>query len=157
MDRRFWIRLAFFLLLTVGGGIAIGVVVRPDAWYAGLAKPSFNPPPWVFAPVWTLLYILIALAGARVWTAGAAASAAWLWVLQLVLNFLWSPLFFGLHAIGAALLVIIALLATILAFIATAWRGDRVAAGLFLPYAAWVGFASVLNAAIYRLNEGVYS
>jgi tryptophan-rich sensory protein len=141
-----------FFALVVGGGLAIGFMTAPGEWYAGLAKPSFNPPAWVFAPVWTVLYILIAIAGWRIWQHDRSGWPMRLWWAQLALNFAWSPVFFAAHLIGLALIVILLLLAAILAFIATAWRQDRAAAWLFAPYAAWVAFASVLNGAIWMLN-----
>jgi tryptophan-rich sensory protein len=149
-----WIVLILFLLLVVGGGLAIGYLTAPGDWYAGLAKPSFNPPGWVFGPVWTVLYVLIAAAGWRIFERERGSRAMKLWWAQLALNFLWSPIFFGAHLVGLALVVILLLLATILAFIAAAWRQDRVAAWLFAPYAAWVGFASLLNGLIFALNSG---
>lgn len=142
-----------FLLLTIGGGLLIGSLTPPDEWYRQLAKPSFNPPGWVFGPVWTALYVLIGIAGWRVWTDDRGSAAMALWWAQLALNFLWSPVFFGCHQIGAALVVILALLAVILAFISAAWRSNRTAAALFLPYAAWVAFAAILNGSIYALNN----
>ena len=144
--------LILFLALVVGGGLVIGIVTVPGAWFAALAKPSFNPPNWIFAPVWTALYIMIAVAGWRLWRAARAGAAMKLWWAQLVLNFIWSPLFFSLHRIDLAFGVLVLLLIAILAFIATAWRRDRIAALLFGPYAAWVAFASLLNGAIWRLN-----
>ncbi|OPH82917.1 TspO/MBR family protein [Nitrobacter vulgaris] len=146
------LRLILFLVLVVGGGLVIGFLTMPGAWYAGLAKPSFNPPNWLFAPVWTVLYILIAIAGWRVWHADACGWPMRLWWGQLALNFIWSPVFFAAHQIGIALVIILLLLAAIFAFIATAWRLDRVAAWLFVPYAAWVAFASLLNASLFALN-----
>jgi len=155
-----YLPLAAFLLLVVGGGLAIGAATAPGDWYAGLAKPSFNPPGWVFGPVWTLLYILIAVAGWRVWQRerprGRAhlfrSPAMRLWAAQLVLNFLWSPVFFTAHRIDLALVIVLMLLLTVLGFIAVARTTDRLAAWLFVPYAAWVAFAAVLNGAILRLN-----
>jgi tryptophan-rich sensory protein len=144
--------LLLFLVLVVGGGLAIGFFTAPGAWYAGLAKPAFNPPNWVFAPVWTVLYILIAIAGWRVWRGHAGGWAMRLWWAQLVLNFLWSPVFFAAYRIDLALAIVLLLLAIILAFMAAAWRQDRMAAWLIAPYAAWVAFASALNAAIFALN-----
>jgi benzodiazapine receptor len=144
--------LILFLVLVVGGGLVIGFLTTPDEWYAALAKPSFNPPPWLFGPVWTVLYVLIAVAGWRVFTRERAGAPMKFWWAQLALNFLWSPVFFGAHRIGLALVVILLLLAAILAFIAAAWRADRLAASLFVPYAAWVAFASVLNGAIWMMN-----
>ncbi|MDX2265018.1 MAG: TspO/MBR family protein [Hyphomicrobiales bacterium] len=138
-----------FLAVVIGGGLAIGAVTRPDGWYAALAKPSFNPPNWVFAPVWTLLYVMIAVAGARTYE---RIDGFALWTAQLALNFAWTPAFFALHRPGLALVIIVALLVTILLFIRTRWRADRVSALLFAPYAAWVAFATLLNASIVVLN-----
>ena len=146
------IPLILFLVLVIGGGLAIGFLTVPGEWYTGLAKPSFNPPNWLFAPVWTILYVLVAIAGWRIWRKDAGGRAMKLWWTQLVLNFLWSPSFFAAHQIGLAFVVILLLLATILAFIATAWRLDRRGAWMFIPYAAWVAFASALNASILALN-----
>jgi translocator protein len=143
--------LAAFLVVVIGGGLLIGFVTRPDAWYAGLAKPPFNPPNWIFAPVWTLLYVLIAIAGARTFARGLDLAFG-LWVAQLALNFAWSPAFFGLHRPGLALATVAALLAVILAFIVQRWQVDNVSALLFVPYACWVAFATLLNASIVRLN-----
>ncbi len=142
---------ALFIALVLGGGILIGVLTPPDQWYAALAKPPFNPPGWIFAPAWTLLYILIAVAGWRTWQRGPRSAAMAVWCVQLALNFLWSPVFFGAHRPGAALFVVAALLATILAFIAMRWPRDRIAALCFTPYAAWVAFATLLNGAIWVL------
>lgn len=144
--------LLLFVVLVLGGGLAIGWLTPPDAWYAQLTKPAFNPPGWVFGPVWSVLYVLIAVAGWRVWRRDRSSAAMWLWWTQLALNFLWSPTFFAAHRIGVAFAVILLLLAAILAFIATAWRQDRVAAWLFTPYAAWVAFAALLNGSILALN-----
>jgi tryptophan-rich sensory protein len=144
--------LILFIALVVGGGIAIGYVTAPGDWYAHLAKPSFNPPNWVFAPAWTMLYVLIAVAGWRVWRQDAGSVAMKLWWVQLGLNFLWSPVFFAAHKVGLALLIILLLLVAIIGFIAVAWRQERVAAWLLVPYAAWVAFATALNGSILALN-----
>jgi benzodiazapine receptor len=147
-----YLTLALFIVLVLGGGTLIGVTTLPGGWYAGMIKPSFNPPNWVFAPAWTLLYLLIAIAGWRIWQRDLRSAAMTAWFIQLGLNFVWSPVFFGAHRIGLALAIIVALLAAILSFIATAWPRDRVASWLFVPYAAWVTFATALNAAVWRLN-----
>jgi tryptophan-rich sensory protein len=141
-----------FILLVVGGGLLIGFFTAPGPWYDALAKPSFNPPNWLFGPVWTVLYVLIAIVGWRIWQRDRSAGAMKLWWLQLVLNFLWSPVFFGLQQVGLALVIILALLAAIFAFMAVAWNLDRLSVWLFAPYAAWVAFASLLNASIWTLN-----
>jgi tryptophan-rich sensory protein len=126
----------------------------PGEWFLQLRKPSFNPPTWLFGPVWTLLYVVIAVAGWRVWARRDELGRLplRLWIAQLVANFLWSPIFFGAHRIDLALGVIVVLLLCILAFIASTARRDRLAASLFVPYAAWVSFATALNAAFLALN-----
>jgi tryptophan-rich sensory protein len=98
-----------------------------------------------------VLYGLIAIAGWRTWDAGAGAAFA-VWLAQLIVNFAWSPTFFRAHRGDIALALIVVLLALILAFIGLQWNADRIAAMLFLPYAAWVAFAATLNAALLRLN-----
>ena len=98
--------LVLFLVLVVGGGLAIGFVTAPGDWYAGLAKPAFNPPNWLFAPVWTVLYVLIAVTGWRTFERDRGGWPMRLWWAQLALNFLWSPVFFTAHRIGLALLVL---------------------------------------------------
>jgi translocator protein len=144
--------LAMFLLLTVGGGLAIGVFNIPGEWYANLVKPSFNPPNWIFGPVWTILYIMIAIAGWMLWEKHRQSTAMKLWWVSLLLNFLWSPAFFGMQQLGLALVIIVAMLASILAFIATSRHLDGKIALLFVPYAAWVGFATLLSASLLSLN-----
>ena len=136
----------------LGGGLLIGYATLPGAWYASLIKPPFNPPNWVFAPAWTILYVLIAVAGWRIWLREPAGAAMKIWVVQLVLNFGWSPTFFGAKLMGPALVVILALLASIVLFIATVWNRDRLSGWLFVPYAAWVAFATLLNASLLLLN-----
>jgi tryptophan-rich sensory protein len=144
--------LALFALLVLGGGLLIGFATVPGDWYAALVKPSFNPPNWVFAPVWSLLYVLIAIAGWRTWSRGRNSVPMRIWWLQLGLNFLWSPMFFLLHAMGPALFVVVLLFSAIAGFMVAVWPRDRVASLLFAPYAAWVGFASILNASLLLLN-----
>jgi translocator protein len=142
-----------FIALVLGIGIAIGFYNLPGIWYQSLAKPPFNPPNWVFGPAWSILYVLIGIAGARTWLREPGASAGMrLWVGQMLLNFLWSPVFFGLQLPKAALPIIVLMLVLILAFIRNRWSRDRLAALSFVPYAAWVGFASLLNASIVYLN-----
>ena len=145
--------LAVFILLVVGIGWAIGTVSLPGAWYAGLQKPPFNPPNWVFAPTWTILYVMIAIAGWRTYLQADATSLPMqLWLVQMILNFVWSPVFFTLHHIAFALAIILTLFAVIVGFIWVQWSENRLVAALFIPYAAWVAFASLLNYSIYRLN-----
>ncbi|RFZ88611.1 tryptophan-rich sensory protein [Shinella sp. WSJ-2] len=141
-----------FLILVLGGGLLIGANNVPGDWYQSLAKPSFNPPNWLFAPVWSVLYVVIAVVGARIWLSLRRSMAMRLWYAQLVLNFAWSPIFFGLQDPTSALIVILGLLVTVGGFIIASWRQDRTAALLFLPYLAWVAFATALNGAIVALN-----
>jgi tryptophan-rich sensory protein len=145
------IRVAF-LLLVLGGGILIGTLTAPGAWYAALNKPVFNPPNWIFAPVWTTLYVLIAMAGWRQYETNDERSLLKLWWVQLVLNFLWSPTFFVLQQPWIALGIILILSATIVVFIIRAWSSDRLSAVGMVPYLAWVSFASLLNLSVAVLN-----
>jgi tryptophan-rich sensory protein len=140
-----------FIVLVVGGGLAIGYFTAPGPWYATLNMPAFTPPGWLFAPVWTLLYLMIAIAGWRSWQS-SARKPMWLWWLQLFLNFLWPIVFFSAHQTAFAFVIIVLLLTAIVGFIASAWARDRVAAVLFVPYAVWVAFAAVLNGYIVSAN-----
>ena len=112
--------LILFIVLVLGTGLVLGGLTVPGGWYADLSKPSFNPPAWLFGPVWTVLYVLIAIAGWRTWGRDRAGRAMQLWWAQMLLNFLWTPIYFGMHQIGFALVVILLLLASIIAFIVAA-------------------------------------
>ncbi|MDZ7839251.1 MAG: TspO/MBR family protein [Gammaproteobacteria bacterium] len=157
LTRRDGIALAGFLLLClavsgVGGAITATSV---DTWYPALNKPWFNPPDWIFAPVWTLLYIMMAVAGWRVWRTPASPgrrNALLLFLVQLTLNLSWSLLFFGYQQIGMALVEIVTLLAAIAANTLVFWRLDRLAGALFVPYVAWVTYAALLNLSLWILN-----
>lgn len=140
-------------LALVAGAAAVGAQFQPGAWYAALAKPDWTPPNWLFAPVWTALYVAIATSGWLVWrrTPRVGAPLA-LWAAQLVLNAAWSWLFFGLHRPGLAVADIVVLLAAIAGFIVASRRVSPAAAALFVPYLLWVAFATALNVAIWRLN-----
>lgn len=144
-----------FLALMAAAGF-FGSRFPPGDWYASLTKPSWNPPNWIFGPVWTALYIAIAVAGWRVWLSSGPARrlALGLWVAQMVLNGLWSWLFFGLHRPGVALAEIVILWAVLLAFSLIACSLSRAAAYLFVPYILWVSFAMALNGALWLLNRG---
>jgi translocator protein len=147
-----WSSLLFFLILTLGGGLSIGLFTLPGEWYMSLVKPSFNPPNWIFGPVWTALYIMIGVAGWRIYVKDPSGTAMKIWWMALALNFIWSPTFFGAQRLGSALVIILALLASILDFIVTSRPSDRPSSLLFIPYAAWVGFAALLNGALFMLN-----
>ena len=152
MTKSHALTLILFVVLTVAGGSLVGYSSIPGPWYQELQKPSFNPPSWIFGPVWTLLYVLIGIAGARVFIRERGNWLPKIWVIQMALNFAWSPVFFALHRPDLALLILVAMLIAILGFIALAWNRDRPSALLFLPYAAWVSFAGLLNGAIWWLN-----
>ncbi|MCA2370545.1 tryptophan-rich sensory protein [Agrobacterium genomosp. 3 str. CIP 111-78] len=141
-----------FVVAVVAIGALIGVNNVPGEWYQSLQKPFFNPPNWIFGPVWTTLYVLIGIAGARTWIRKRMGTRMRLWFTQMVLNFLWSPIFFGMQSPVGALIIIIPMLVCILAFIALTYRRDRISMWLFVPYALWVTFATVLNASIGILN-----
>ncbi len=141
-----------FIAIVLGGGLVIGLNNLPGEWYQSLTKPAFNPPNSVFGPVWSVLYVLIGIAGAKTWLRGHLSVGMLIWAGQMVLNFLWSPFFFGLRMPAVALAIIIALFALVIAFIRNRWNANRVSALLFVPYAGWVAFATALNASIVYLN-----
>ncbi len=147
--------LKYFLVVTLAVGAAGSLFTEPNiaSWYAGLTHPDIAPPDWVFAPVWTTLYILMAYAAWRVWrTTGLKSREMLAFGVQLGLNLAWSAIFFGLHQISFALVEIILLDLAILYTIALFWRRDRVAGVVMLPYLAWSGFATVLTHAFWKLN-----
>ncbi len=124
-------------------------------WYFHLRKPPLTPPDWIFAPVWSALYVLMALAGWYVWISAAPSKDLLLalFVTQLLLNGVWSFLFFGMRSPLFSLVDIAFLWALVLLFIKIAWRAHQAAAVCFIPYAAWVSFAMYLNAGFYWLNR----
>ena len=144
--------LAVFVGLVVGTGFAIGYLNVPGGWYAGLNKPWFNPANWIFAPIWAVIYVLIAIAGWRTWNFDSRGPGMRLWFAQMALNFVWPPTFFSLHWPGVALAIILSLFAVILTFIVLQWERDWISSVIFFPYAAWIGFASMLNLAIVSMN-----
>jgi tryptophan-rich sensory protein len=137
------------------GAAAFGGFFGPAEWYATLKKPAWNPPGWVFGPVWTALYTMMAVAAWLVWQRGGFASQRrplTLFLAQLALNAAWTPLFFGLRLPGLAFAEIMVLWLAIAATL-TSFRGvSRPAAWLLVPYLAWVTFAAALNFALWRLN-----
>ena len=128
-----------------------------STWYADLSKPSFNPPGWAFGVVWPILYVMMAVAAFLIWKRGIRHRqikvALGLFVFQLVLNGLWTPLFFGLHMMGLALAEIILLWVAIVVTMVAFWRISKPATYLLIPYILWVSFAIVLNASLWHLNK----
>ncbi len=147
--------LAGFVLVSFGASLP-AVVFPPGAWYAGLTKPEWTPPSWLFGPVWTLLYAAMAVAAFLVWrlpTSRRRTTALRLFAVQVALNALWTPLFFGWHRPGVALAEIVLLDLAVLATLRAFWRLRRVAGLLFVPYLAWSLFATALNAALFWWNR----
>ena len=143
--------LIVFLALTAAAA-ATGIQFRPGEWYETLVKPDWTPPNWLFPPVWTALYIMIAVAGWRVWLAQGLGRATIVWAIALALNAVWSYIMFGQHQIALAAIDIVALWLAIVAFIVVASSVDTLATVLFVPYLVWVSYAAALNIAIWRLN-----
>ena len=143
-----WLALCF-------AAAATAFLVSTEGWYASLQKPAWNPPSWIFGPAWTLLYVMMAVAAWLVWREGGWRTqrlALGLFLLQWLLNALWTPLFFGWHRLGLAFAEIIILWLALTATVFSFWRVRRSAGLLLLPYLAWVSFAAALNFTIWRLN-----
>jgi tryptophan-rich sensory protein len=139
---------------------ATGAMFRPGDWYEQLRKPAWRPPNWVFPPAWTFLYLTIAVSGWLVWRTSGFAGAAFpfaIYLVQLILNASWSPIFFGMRRPDLAFIDVVMLWLSIIATIAAFHRVNAVAAWLLLPYLAWVTFAVALNLTIWRLNRGSLS
>lgn len=151
MPTRYFVLIAF-IVLCVGGGSLVGLQNLPGDWYDQLTKPFFNPPAWVFGPVWMVLYTMIAIAGWRTWMRASDSGLMIIWFAQLALNFTWSPVFFTYHWMLVAALIIIVMVVLTIAFVIGAWKADRAAAVLMLPYLAWISFATMLNISLWWLN-----
>lgn len=132
---------------------ATGMIFQPGGWYRDLRKPAWTPPSWVFPVVWTLLYLLMALAAARVAGLSGNGTALALWSFQIALNTLWTPVFFGGHHIRAGLVVIVLLWIVVALTVLAFWALDWVAALMLVPYLAWLSLATALNFAIWRDNR----
>ncbi len=150
-----WTVLLFLLLMAAAG--SSGAFFRPGPWYETLQKPSWTPPNWAFAPVWSILYLMIAVAGWLAWRADPGGPATWFWGTQLVLNALWSWLFFGRRRMDLALVDAVAMWISIAGFMGAAREVSPTAALLFLPYLIWVTIATALNASLIRLNPSMAS
>lgn len=152
-----WTLLVFCALVFCAA--LTGAFFRPGPWYERLERPSWTPPDWAFPVVWTTLYAMIAAAGWLIWTEageGQRFVPLGFWALQLALNALWSPVFFGMRRLGPALVVAGGMWVSILACILTFWPVSPLAAGLMVPYLAWVSTAFALNLWIWRRNPDAH-
>ena len=146
------------LIITLGTGAIAGFATASniDGWYASISKPGFNPPNWIFGPVWTILYVLMGIALSMVLKQPSSlykSNALWLFAIQLFLNFCWSFIFFYFHRIGFALVEICTLWIFIVLTIISFSKLNKTAAWLMVPYICWVSFAVILNASIYSINR----
>jgi tryptophan-rich sensory protein len=148
-----WLIFTVFLAACIAAGTT-GALFEPGPWYRALAKPRWTPPDWLFPVAWFTLYICMSLAAMRVATTAAPGLALAFWSLQIALNTLWTPIFFGLKRMGAALVVIVALWLSVAATMVTFWQIDLIAGLLFLPYIAWVSVAGALNFTVWWMNRG---
>ena len=150
-----WLALAAWVGLCVALGFVSGFLFKPGVWFAALEKPFFNPPSWLFAPVWTILYIAMGVAAWRIWCLAATVArsqALRQFCIQLALNAAWTPVFFGAHALAGGLVVIVLMWFAIAVTIQRFHPLDKAAAWLLAPYLAWVSFATLLNVAVLALN-----
>ncbi len=153
-----WLKLIICIVLVELIGILGGFATANSIsnWYATLIKPSFNPPSWLFGPVWTILYAMIGISFYLVLTAKAKSSlkakAYWIFGIQIFLNAIWSPVFFGLHNIFAALIIIVLMWLFILLNILAFYKISKNSAWILVPYWLWVSFASILNFSLWMLN-----
>ena len=147
----FWLAFGIFLAACFSAG-ATGGLFPPGQWYERLRKPSWTPPNWAFPVVWTTLYLFMAYAGARVAVLPGNGIAMALWSLQIALNGLWTPVFFGLKRMRLGLIVLIGLWIAVAATMIALWSLDRIAGLLFVPYLIWVTTAGALNWSVLRLN-----
>jgi translocator protein len=158
-DRRArWLGLLVFLAIALAAG-GIGSLLQGSdvgGRYLAFERPAWAPPSWAFGVVWPVLYVLIGIAGWRVWRARgsvrAAGTALGLWAVQLVVNASWPGVFFGLEAFGPAIVVIAVLDVLVVLTIVAFWRIDRIAAWLLVPYLLWILYATALNVALWQLN-----
>lgn len=161
MERTRWrdiIELVVSIAVCEGAGLVGGIATFPSipTWYAGLEKPPFNPPNWVFGPVWTTLYALMGISAFLVWRQGLKQRrvkiALGIFLAQLILNVLWSVTFFGLHSLLGGVVVIVVLWVAIFLSIMAFFRLSKAAGALLIPYILWVSFAAVLNLSVWMLN-----
>ncbi len=146
-----WLCFSIFLVACLAAG-STGGLFPPGKWYADLRKPSWTPPNWLFPVAWTTLYVCIAAAGARVAVSPDNGVAMALWALQVALNGLWTPVFFGLQKMKLGMVVLAGLWLSVAASLLALWQVDWIAGLLFVPYLCWVTVAGALNLAVIRLN-----
>ncbi|QFT92235.1 TspO/MBR family protein [Roseovarius sp. THAF9] len=149
-----WLCFVIFLAACFAAG-ATGALFPPGKWYEDLNKPTWTPPNWLFPVAWTTLYLLMAGAGARVAVSPDNAVAMALWALQIALNGLWTPVFFGLRRIRLGLVVLVGLWIAVFSGMIALWQVDWLAGLMFAPYLAWVSVAGALNLSVMRLNPEV--
>ena len=147
----FWLDFLVFLFACMAAGLT-GSLFPPGKWYSELNKPVWTPPNWVFPVAWPILYLLMSYSGATLANLESAGSALALWALQISLNTLWTPVFFGLKNLKLGLIIILLLLVSVAICTYVFWLYAWIAGLLFLPYLAWVVFAAALNAAVLKLN-----
>lgn len=149
--RRQGLALAGFVGVTFCAPL-LGIFGRPGVWYAALNKPEWNPPGWIFGPVWTLLYLMMAVAAWLIWKQEGWRRALGLYFIQLVLNAAWTPIFFGAHELGWALVEMILLWSAVLLTLCSFFRISKPAGWMLAPYLGWVTFAAFLNFTLWRMN-----
>ena len=147
----FWLDFLVFLFACMAAGLT-GSLFPPGKWYSELNKPVWTPPNWVFPVAWPILYLLMSYSGATLANLESAGSALALWALQISLNTLWTPVFFGLKNLKLGLIIIFLLLVSVAICTYVFWLYAWIAGLLLLPYLAWVVFAAALNAAVFKLN-----
>ena len=147
----FWLDFLVFLFACMAAGLT-GSLFPPGKWYSELNKPVWTPPNWVFPVAWPILYLLMSYSGATLANLESAGSALALWALQISLNTLWTPVFFGLKNLKLGLIIILLLLVSVAICTYVFWLYAWIAGLLFFPYLAWVVFAAALNAAVFKLN-----
>ena len=147
----FWLDFLVFLFACMAAGLT-GSLFPPGEWYSELKKPVWTQPNWVFPVAWPILYLLMSYSGATLANLESAGSALALWALQISLNTLWTPVFFGLKNLKLGLIIIFLLLVSVAICTYVFWLYAWIAGLLFLPYLSWVVFAAALNAAVFKLN-----
>lgn len=150
----FWLLFTIFFAACLGAGVT-GGLFPPGPWYRELNKPWFTPPDWVFPVTWMVLYVCVAVAGARAAMAENNGIAMAFWAMQIAFNGLWTPVFFGLKNIRMGMAVVSFLWLAVLSTMVALWQVDWIAGALFIPYLIWVTIAAALNAEVWRLNPDV--